>query len=271
MAGSDHLPPVLLFVNPFGVARVVNAGYTIHPDHKGAAEFMKSLRLAPNDIVVAEDVIEQTYYLGHVDYWLIGRGVDKDFVEDWHGKILDIYTHTPVIDSGADLEELIAMPRRGAIYVIGSGENQADDRRHMRGLDIYELLKSGAFKRIYLGAGRAHGNFESRCASGQTRARIRRSSNGTLMTGIAKQAVVVSLSRFANYGLVLVSPIVLVRLLTVGEFGRYREFLVYSSVLAQSQHSAYLPVCYISCRKVRRVLGNIYARPFNLQRSRALL
>jgi O-antigen/teichoic acid export membrane protein len=52
------------------------------------------------------------------------------------------------------------------------------------------------------------------------------------MAGIAKQAVVVSLSRFANYGLVLISPIVLVRLLTVGEFGRYREFLIYSSVLA---------------------------------------
>jgi O-antigen/teichoic acid export membrane protein len=52
------------------------------------------------------------------------------------------------------------------------------------------------------------------------------------MAGIAKQAVVVSLSRFANYGLLLISPIILVRLLTVGEFGRYREFLVYSSVLA---------------------------------------
>ena len=52
------------------------------------------------------------------------------------------------------------------------------------------------------------------------------------MVGIAKQAAVVSLSRFANYGLLLISPIVLVRLLTVGEFGRYREFLVYSSVLA---------------------------------------
>jgi O-antigen/teichoic acid export membrane protein len=52
------------------------------------------------------------------------------------------------------------------------------------------------------------------------------------MAGIAKQAAVVSLSRFANYGLVLISPIVLVRLFTVGEFGRYREFLVYSSVLA---------------------------------------
>jgi len=51
------------------------------------------------------------------------------------------------------------------------------------------------------------------------------------MVGIAKQAVVVSLSRFANYGLLLISPIILVRLLTVVEFGRYREFLVYSGVL----------------------------------------
>jgi len=140
-----------LFVNPFGVARVVNAGYTIHPDHKGAAEFMKSLQLAPNDIVLAEDVLEQTYYLGHVDYWLIGPAVAEDYVEDWHGEILDIYTHTPVMDSDSELKNLIAKRGRGAIYVIGSGENQDDDRRYMRGLDIYNMLRSGTFKRIYLG------------------------------------------------------------------------------------------------------------------------
>ncbi len=51
------------------------------------------------------------------------------------------------------------------------------------------------------------------------------------MAGIAKQALVVSLSRFANYGLLLLSPVVLVRLLSVGDFGRYREFLVYSTLL----------------------------------------
>jgi O-antigen/teichoic acid export membrane protein len=51
------------------------------------------------------------------------------------------------------------------------------------------------------------------------------------MSGVARQAVVVSLSRFANYGLMLVSPIVLVRLLSIEDFGRYREFLVYSGVL----------------------------------------
>jgi Dolichyl-phosphate-mannose-protein mannosyltransferase len=141
----------ILFVNPFGVAKVVNAGYTIHPDHKGAAEFMKSLRLAPNDIVLAEDVLEQTYYLGHVDYWLIGPAVAEDYVEDWHGKILDIYTHSPVIDSGAGLVDLMAKAGRGAIYVIGSGENQEDGRRYMRGTSIDDMLRSGKFKRVYLG------------------------------------------------------------------------------------------------------------------------
>jgi O-antigen/teichoic acid export membrane protein len=35
-----------------------------------------------------------------------------------------------------------------------------------------------------------------------------------------------------NHGLILISPIILVRLLSVEEFGRYREFLVYASVLA---------------------------------------
>ncbi|MBV8910676.1 MAG: oligosaccharide flippase family protein, partial [Gammaproteobacteria bacterium] len=51
------------------------------------------------------------------------------------------------------------------------------------------------------------------------------------MRGIAQQAAVLSLSRIANYGLMVISPIILVRILTVGDFGRYREFLLYSSLL----------------------------------------
>ena len=35
-----------------------------------------------------------------------------------------------------------------------------------------------------------------------------------------------------NYGLVLISPMVLVRLLSPDDFGRYREFLVYVTLLA---------------------------------------
>ncbi|MGB6603824.1 MAG: oligosaccharide flippase family protein [Steroidobacteraceae bacterium] len=40
-----------------------------------------------------------------------------------------------------------------------------------------------------------------------------------------------SVSRIANYGLMIISPIFLVHFLTVADFGRYREFLVYASLL----------------------------------------
>lgn len=49
--------------------------------------------------------------------------------------------------------------------------------------------------------------------------------------GIARRSLVISVTRFANQGLILISPIVLVRLLTVADFGRYREFLLYVGIL----------------------------------------
>jgi O-antigen/teichoic acid export membrane protein len=51
------------------------------------------------------------------------------------------------------------------------------------------------------------------------------------MSTLGNRTAILTLSRLANYGLMLVSPIVLVRLLTVQEFGRYREFLLYASIL----------------------------------------
>lgn len=51
------------------------------------------------------------------------------------------------------------------------------------------------------------------------------------MSGVGNRAAVLTLSRLANYGLTIISPIILVRLLTVEQFGRYREFLLYAAVL----------------------------------------
>lgn len=51
------------------------------------------------------------------------------------------------------------------------------------------------------------------------------------MAGVGNRAAILTLSRMANYGLMLISPIILVRLLSVAQFGRYREFLLYASVL----------------------------------------
>jgi len=51
------------------------------------------------------------------------------------------------------------------------------------------------------------------------------------MNLIARRAAVISLSRIANQGLMLLSPIILARLLPLEEFGRYREFLLHTTVL----------------------------------------
>jgi O-antigen/teichoic acid export membrane protein len=45
--------------------------------------------------------------------------------------------------------------------------------------------------------------------------------------GLTGRAVAISATRLMNYGLVLISPMILVRLLSIEEFGSYREFLVY--------------------------------------------
>ncbi len=48
---------------------------------------------------------------------------------------------------------------------------------------------------------------------------------------IGNRTAILTLSRLANYGLMLISPVLLVRLLDVEAFGRYREFLLYASIL----------------------------------------
>jgi hypothetical protein len=139
-------------VNPVSLARTVNAGYEIYPDHKGAAEFMRARTLGPRDLVLAEDVLQQTYYLGHVDYWLVARYVAAQFVRPSPDNVpREIYVNSPVIGSGEELSALLDNPNRGTIYIIGSGEEQVDGRRHARGLGIQEMLDSGHFKVVYHG------------------------------------------------------------------------------------------------------------------------
>ena len=51
------------------------------------------------------------------------------------------------------------------------------------------------------------------------------------MIALANRAALLTLSRLANYGLMLISPIVLVRVFSVAQFGEYRKFLLYASLL----------------------------------------
>ena len=51
------------------------------------------------------------------------------------------------------------------------------------------------------------------------------------MGGLTRQAAIVTISRLINQGLMIVSPVILVRLLSVDDFGKYREFLLYATVV----------------------------------------
>jgi len=79
------------------------------------------------------------------------------------------------------------------------------------------------------------------------------------VTGLGKQTVVLTAARLANYGLMLISPIILVRLLSVEQFGLYRQFIVYASFLqlvaAFSFSESLLYFIPSRARSVWRVVG----------------
>ena len=141
----------VLAVNPAAFARIVHSGYKTNPDHQGAARFIQNVNPGPRDIVIAEDVLEQTYYLGHVDYWLQDQKVAAPYVLNHEGVWKDFYTNTPLVGSADDLQKLIDKPGRGAIYIIGSGENQEDGRRYVRGESLSKMLESPEFKVVFRG------------------------------------------------------------------------------------------------------------------------
>ena len=141
----------LLVIDPARVPAAVDPTYAHYPDHQGAAEFVKSQHPGPNDIIVAEDALMQTYYLGHVDYWLQNREMAAKFLREVDGRWVDEYTGAPLIGSGRQLERLVKERDRGAIYLIGSGEEQQDGRKLMRGLGIAQVLASPAFHLVYVG------------------------------------------------------------------------------------------------------------------------
>jgi uncharacterized membrane protein len=141
----------ILIVNPVSLAHTVNGGYSIHPDHKGAAEFIQSIHPRPGDVIVAEDALQQTYYLGRIDYWLRGISNSAQFVRMKGGELRDIYTDAPLLGTGAALMALVERRDRGAIYVIGTGEFRGDDLPLMRSDGIYEALQRPIFVPVFLG------------------------------------------------------------------------------------------------------------------------
>lgn len=141
----------VLIVNPLDIARAANPTYGRYPDHKGAAEFIASLDLGPADILVAEDVLQQTYYLGKVDYWLMSMRGASIHLDTRDGEIVDQYTATRLLSTGSELQALLDARGSRSVYIIGSGENFADGRRTLRDAPVEEILESDQLEVVYTG------------------------------------------------------------------------------------------------------------------------
>ena len=75
-----------LVIDPARLRAAADPTYAEYPDHEGAARFVESLHPGPHDIVVAEDALMQTYYLGHVDYWLQDEAMAAPYLHRVDGR-----------------------------------------------------------------------------------------------------------------------------------------------------------------------------------------
>lgn len=141
----------IAMVNPIAFGKALNPGYDRHPDHKGAAEYIRGLSLPENAVLIAEDILQQTYYLGDVQYSL--RPIDDAayYSTIENGRLVDQYTGAYVIGTGDELEAVLDEYRELEVYIIGSGENFVAGRRLLRGHGIAEVLDSDKTEIVFEG------------------------------------------------------------------------------------------------------------------------
>jgi hypothetical protein len=142
---------MLVVLQPGALLSAVRNDYSTHPDHRGAAEFVSSLPIQSGDVIIAEDSINQTYYLGRVDYRLLNVDVARKHSVVKNGVLRGQYTGTPVIGSGAELMAILDKARGRRVYIIGSGEDFADHRERSRGNGIREVLEGQRLEKIFVG------------------------------------------------------------------------------------------------------------------------
>ena len=120
-------------------------------DHRGAAEFIKAQGLTDDDVVIAVDAQQQSYYLGdRLDFYLRSLNSRRNSSILRNGMMLNLYTGTPQIATGAELANLMASRRRGDVYIIGSGEIEKNPARSL-GDGILETMEEFDLEEVYTG------------------------------------------------------------------------------------------------------------------------
>lgn len=151
--GAVVLLTAIVVVNPLNAWEAIVIGDR-DADHRAAAQFLKDLPIRDEDVVIVEEVLMQKYYLDDVDYWLVSPQVAAQFVVREDGEYVDLYTHTPLVDSVDALERIIAEANGRRVFIVESSEG--GDRTHNRGVELNALLESGTLREIYDGSNGSH-------------------------------------------------------------------------------------------------------------------
>lgn len=90
--------------------------FRIMPDHVHPGEFVRRHQ-QQGDVIIAMDWLAQSYYAGHIDFWLRSDAfVPQTYRQG--GNYFDIYTGTQVISNLTDLKTVIAQHAGRRIWVI---------------------------------------------------------------------------------------------------------------------------------------------------------
>ncbi|MEX2150356.1 MAG: glycosyltransferase family 39 protein [Steroidobacteraceae bacterium] len=142
---------VAAIINPAAAWQASKNDYRDHPDHKGAAEFIRNLNPGPDDIIIAEDSIVQTYYLGRIDYRLQSVAGARNHSTLRRGILYGQYTNTPVIGSGTDLGRVLERASDNDVYIISSGQVSEGLVRRNRADGIAQVLSSERLETVFVG------------------------------------------------------------------------------------------------------------------------
>jgi hypothetical protein len=123
--------------------------YAFRPDHAGPGRFVRDAR-GPADVVIAEDVLQQGWYAGRIDYWFRSYEDARAFLyRGRDGREHEHYIGSVIVRDPAVIDSTVASAR-GRVWFITSGETSPVrsyflSAEQARWLDSLENTRQPAF------------------------------------------------------------------------------------------------------------------------------